>query len=119
MSMNRGTKIALIVGGIAATVIGIGFLVSSAAGESDAPICHAGWRTGGFHNWGWLMFIFMILLWGFAIWAIVSAVRWWGRTSQPEHTASDHDCALEILKRRYAAGEISREEFEAKKRDIA
>ena len=59
------------------------------------------------------MILLMILFWGIVIWATGIFVRNISRNDQEEH-----DSALDILKRRYATGEISREEFEAKRHEI-
>jgi putative membrane protein len=45
---------------------------------------------------------------------IVLGIRW--RVSQGKEARSDS--ALEILRHRYARGEINKEEFEAKRRDL-
>ncbi len=62
------------------------------------------------------MFI-MPILWiaviGLIIWAAVAATGKKGQLWQ------SGDSALEILKRSYARGEITRDEFEAKKKDLA
>ena len=64
------------------------------------------------------MFIFMFLIPVLVIWAIIALARgdaWFG---SPRH--SDHaESAMELLKRRYARGEINKEEFEEKKRSLA
>ncbi|MBI4525587.1 MAG: SHOCT domain-containing protein [Deltaproteobacteria bacterium] len=64
---------------------------------------------------GIAMGMLMLLFWGAVIVGIVLGIRWLisqGKTSQS-------DSALEILRQRYARGEISKEEFEAKKRDLS
>ncbi|MBI4608121.1 MAG: SHOCT domain-containing protein [Candidatus Rokubacteria bacterium] len=56
----------------------------------------------------------MLAFWVLVIVGIVLGIRWLvgaGRASGP-------DRAVEILRERYARGEISREEFEARKRDL-
>ncbi|OGO23285.1 MAG: hypothetical protein A2144_12090 [Chloroflexi bacterium RBG_16_50_9] len=71
---------------------------------------------GGFGGF-WLMPIIMIVFWGLVIWGIVALVR---GVSLPSNGGSSNqtDSALEILKRRYARGEITREEYEEKKKDL-
>jgi len=68
---------------------------------------------------GWL---FSLLFWGLLFVAAVAVVRWlWahGREQGRLPSSTDTgDSALEILRRRYARGEIDRDEFEAKKRDL-
>lgn len=57
----------------------------------------------------------MILFWIIVIAGIAVLVRM--RAGRPG-TRDGSESALEILKRRYARGEISREEFDRMKRDI-
>lgn len=58
----------------------------------------------------------MILWWGLIIVGIVFLVKW--ITGQRSETTKKEDSALEILKQRYASGEITKEEFEEKKKDL-
>ena len=78
----------------------------------------SGWMTSGwgigYGPFGWLM---MMVLWGVIIGAAILAVRW--LTSQDDGRGPGHRSALELLKERYASGEIDREEFEAMKRDLS
>ena len=60
--------------------------------------------------------ISMLLFWVLVILGIVVLVRWMGRGTSPELPPGK--TALDILKERYARGEIEREEFEQKKRDL-
>ncbi len=82
-----------------------------------------GWGMGpgmmGWGNMGWFGPIFMIIFWVLLIVLIVLLIRWLlssGRGSNQDH--GREESALEILKKRYARGEIEKEEFEAKKRDL-
>jgi putative membrane protein len=60
----------------------------------------------------------MLLFWVLVIAAIVTLVRYLSRTGiSSEH--QQEKTALGILKERYARGEIEREEFELKKRDLS
>ena len=66
--------------------------------------------------------LFHILLWILVIWLIIAIVRHFrgGRGSWRDmmHDAPWKKSALDILKERYAKGEIKKEEFEAMKKDI-
>lgn len=75
-----------------------------------------GWNGIG---WGFGL-IFMLLFWALVVAAIVALIRWTmvmggggGRSA-----AAGTDRALEILRERYARGDIDKEEFEAKRRDL-
>ncbi|MBI2287998.1 MAG: SHOCT domain-containing protein [Chloroflexi bacterium] len=65
----------------------------------------------------WLMPIFWIVLLGVIIWAVAAAARGTGQLGSYD-SVSRPDSALEILKKRYARGEINKEEFEERKKDL-
>jgi len=71
------------------------------------------WWMGGV--WGLGMLLIALLFWGVVIAGVVLGIRW--LVSQSRESRSDS--ALEILRHRYARGEIDRDEFESKKRDLA
>jgi putative membrane protein len=74
---------------------------------------HAMW--GVWSLWGIGMMLMMLVFWGLVVAGLVLALRW--LLSQGRESRSDS--ALEILRQRYARGEINREEFEAKRRDLS
>lgn len=69
---------------------------------------------------GWLGVILMILFWVLVIVAIVAFVGWLVRQAKiTTHNNDNGNQAIDILKERYAKGEINKEEFKAKKKDLA
>jgi len=69
-------------------------------------------------NMGWwgpgIGWVFMILFWGLAIAAAVALIKWLAGASSATRNKTPRD----ILKERYARGEINREEFEQKRADL-
>ena len=114
--MNKEIKNALIIGGVIVALLIIVSIGSSvwwglSGWQGD------GWGMMSGFGWGGLMVIGMVVFWGLVIWGIVLLVR--GLASGVGGgESSRQDSALEILKRRYARGEISKEEFEDKKKDL-
>jgi putative membrane protein len=75
------------------------------------------WGYMGHYGHGWGMGFGMLLFWGLLIFGLVALGRYvWGSGTG---AGRDGDkSALDLLKERYARGEIEREEFEQKKRDL-
>lgn len=65
-------------------------------------------------GWGWigLGLVHMVVFWGVVLLAFFALVRWLsgGASGVPN--------ALDILKARYAKGELTREQFEQMKREL-
>jgi putative membrane protein len=80
----------------------------------DAVLAQERAYDWGWGNWGFGMMLFMLLFWALVITGIVLGIRWLIRQGRSEVS----DSALEILRQRYARGDINREEFEAKRRDL-
>jgi putative membrane protein len=75
-----------------------------------------GYGDGG---WWWgFGALHMLLFWGVLIFVIVVAVKWLSSTQGHRSPEVGGGRALDILKERYARGEINKEEFEQKKRDL-
>ena len=65
------------------------------------------WMFGG---WMWICWIAVLV-------GIIFLIKWIVQQSKENETRVKED-ALEILKKRYAKGEINQEEFEQKKKDL-
>ncbi len=87
---------------------------SSPFGSNNSTNNMMNFGFGSFGGFGW---IFMILWWVLIIAGIVALIKWLSGQSRSTH---DHEKSpLEILKERYAKGEIDRKEFEDKKKDLS
>jgi putative membrane protein len=60
------------------------------------------------------MMLMMLVFWGLVIAGLILGLRWLIGQGRP----TVRDEALEILRQRYARGEIDKEEFETRKRDL-
>ena len=70
-----------------------------------------------FGFWGWGNFLFMILFWILIIWLIFYFIK---KATEKNGTKNDpRDKAMDILKERYAKGEIGEDEFRNKKKELA
>ncbi len=69
------------------------------------------WGNQGF------MGVFMWIFWIAIIVGIIFLVKWIVQQSRPGGQQQGEN-SLEILKKRYARGEIDKEEFEQKKKDL-
>lgn len=69
-----------------------------------------GWGSG-------FGFFFMLLFWALLIVGIIAVVKWLAGSSAGVGTPPPKS-ARQILDERYARGEIEREEYEQKKRDL-
>jgi putative membrane protein len=59
-------------------------------------------------------FLSMVLFWAVLVAGLIFVGKWlWGQGPM-----NREDSALELLKKRYARGEINKQEFEAMKRDL-
>ena len=99
------------------TLLTIGFLPGAAMAQERSwewgPGMHPGpwmWGAGGL-----LMMLMMLVFWGLIIVGLVLGIRWF--VSQGRESRSD--TAMDILRQRYARGEIDKEEFEARRRDLS
>jgi putative membrane protein len=91
-------------------------LLASCAGESCfGPQGPAGWGSMmhyGFGYGGMFMWIIFLIVIGLLIYFVVQARKTQGRAPTQDESH------LDILKKRYAKGEISKEDFDRMKRDL-
>lgn len=73
-----------------------------------------GMMNGGRGIW----MLFGMIFWIVLIAGIVLLVIWVVQRAAKGETSRIEESAMDILKKRYSRGEISKEEFEEKKRDI-
>lgn len=73
--------------------------------------------TDGAWSWGWMVggWLGMLLFWGAIIFLVVWAVR---QFSAPREQLQSGPTPLEVVQRRYASGEITREQYEQMRRDL-
>ena len=118
--MNKDIKTALIIGGVIVAILVIVPLIIGLIGGWQGYGYGYGmmgpWMMGGFGG-GWFMPIIMIVFWGLVIWGIIALVR---GVSTPGSSGSSNqaDSPMEVLKRRYARGEINKQEYEERKKDL-
>ena len=74
---------------------------------------HPMWGMCG--AWGIGMLLVMLTFWVLVIVGLIALVRWLAAQGRESRS----DTALEILRQRYARGEINKDEFDARKRDLS
>ena len=119
MSLKRSGKIVL--AGWLATAGIVSIFLSPAFGQSgrycDCPMGH--WMMGG-AGMGWIGMILMILFWVLIIAGIIFLIKklFKNKGDSSRSDAGSSSQAMDILKERYARGEITHDEFESMKKDI-
>lgn len=113
--MNQSQKKALAIGGVIAAAL---FVLTAA-------LLLWWWQSGGYGMMGpgmmggfstaFLMPILWIVVLGFIIWAVAAASN---RPDESGGATHKGESPMDIIKRRYAEGEIGKEEYEEKKKDL-
>jgi len=95
---------------------GLPMMLWMMGGGGNPMMGYGGWNNmmGGWGGFG-LGWIFMIVFWILIILGVVALVRYLGNSGK---TTKDDKTSLEILKERYAKGEINKKEFEEMKKDL-
>lgn len=78
------------------------------------------WPYGYSGGWGWMVFgsFMTVVFWALAIAGAVAVIRWASARGTACRSGSP-ETPVEILRRRYTAGELTKEQFEVMKRDVA
>lgn len=71
-----------------------------------------------FWGWGGYGGLFMLVFWIAVIVGIIFLAKWIIEHSRGSSSSSSGESAMDILKERYAKGELDKEEFEQKKRHL-
>ena len=110
------------------TIISFGVALLMDALFVDKVFAQGGGGYGGWHmgpgmmgGWGtgWFGMIFMIAFWVLVIAGLIFLIKWFVQATKGEKSGVRGGAnALDILKERYARGEIGKDEFENMKRDV-
>ena len=102
-------KFALVV-----TAIGVTLLISACGRYRFG--CGEGWRPmmdfGCFGYGGMFMGMLLIVI------LVVAAVYWFARAAKSKTKSVSGETPVDILKKRYAGGEITKDDFERMKKDL-
>ena len=84
---------------------------------------YGGWHMGPgdmVAGWGmgWMHMVFMIVFWGLVIVVLIFLIKWISGSTRGDIERPGKSNALNILKERYARGEIDKTEFDEKKKDL-
>ncbi len=120
--MNKSMKIALIVGSVLiASLIIIPLVFGLSAGwetcqyEMEEHGMMGPWMMTEFGGW-WTMGIIWLVVIGLIVWLVVYLAR--NSSTTTTSSAGGDIKALDILKNRYARGEMDKKEYEEKLKDL-
>lgn len=75
------------------------------------------WFWGTHGGWGWLWMTLILFFLTGVVLLIIFLIRYI-QGSEKRYLPPSHEEPLEIIKRRYAKGEITKEQFEQMKKDL-
>jgi putative membrane protein len=94
------------------------YKMRAVTGRKEETMMHGNGMMEGMPMMGAFGWIFMLLFWGFAIAGIIFMVRWLLSGGKSGKEDGPHQSPLDILKSRYARGEITEEEYNRIKKDL-
>jgi putative membrane protein len=114
---NRGVIVALVV------LVAVVLVGSGLTGGVMGPGMMGRYGSGavGVGGWGLAMslgWLAMLAFWGALAAGVVLLVRWLGGAAGAGGAPGGGESAVDVLKRRYAAGELSREQYEEMRRTL-
>ena len=123
--MNQNQKGVLIIGGVIVSTLAILFVLTSFnwgwMGHDERFDMMGPGMIGGFGPMLFMPVLGIVIL-GLVVWAVVSAFYKSGDSNDANYSdksSHEEDSPIDILKKRYARSEIDKEEYEAKKKDLA
>lgn len=118
MPGEQGRTIAVVIVAIVLVVLLLALVAGAGFGMGPGMM---GWWGFGYGSWwGVLMMIFMALFWALLIGGGVLLVLWLVQQGRLPSVGAGPSAArpLDILRERYAKGEITREQYEQMRRDL-
>lgn len=115
--MGPGTKLQYFISAFMLFIFSL-YPISTAFAQQGR---YDGMGTGMMGNWGmgWFGGIFMIVFWILVVVGLIFIVKWLMHTEEKGKEDSEIGSrAIEILKERYASGEIDKSQFETMKQDL-
>ena len=113
--MSKNLKVGFIIGGIVLLIV-LPLVIGLTTGWEACEYTTGGYSMMGGFGFAWFMPIIGIATLGLIIWAVFALAK--GAFGTGTQGSGNQISALETLKNRYARGEIGKEEFEEKRKDL-